>query len=182
MIFYQNLKTILGHEKEIKDYFSKLSNQALIEKVMAGIRKEEIQLETTHLVEYLDDRYPFYLDPMPNLYFTRDPQASIGRGMSINRMYWRARRRESIFMTYILKYHPRFKDADIPVWLDRTSPFNIEGGDELVLSKDVLAIGISERTSAEAIERLARNIFKDGYTTFKKYLRLKYPIVVHLCI
>ena len=39
---------------------------------MAGIRKEEIQLETTHLVEYLDDRYPFYLDPMPNLYFTRD--------------------------------------------------------------------------------------------------------------
>lgn len=174
-ILSESQKTILGHEKEIKDYFSKLSNQALIEKVMAGIRKEEIQLETTHLVEYLDDRYPFYLDPMPNLYFTRDPQASIGRGMSINRMYWRARRRESIFMTYILKYHPRFKDVDIPVWLDRTSPFNIEGGDELVLSKDVLAIGISERTSAEAIERLARNIFKDEYTTFKKVLAIEIP-------
>ena len=174
-ILSESQKTILGHEKEIKDYFSKLSNQALIEKVMAGIRKEEIQLETTHLVEYLDDRYPFYLDPMPNLYFTRDPQASIGRGMSINRMYWRARRRESIFMTYILKYHPRFKDADIPVWFDRTSPFNIEGGDELVLSKDVLAIGISERTSAEAIERLARNIFKDDYTTFKKVLAIEIP-------
>lgn len=96
MIFYQNLKTILGHEKEIKTYLSTLSNQALIETMMSGIRKEDIQLETTHLVEYLDDRYPFYLDPMPNLYFTRDPQASIGRGMSINRMYWRARRRESI--------------------------------------------------------------------------------------
>ena len=41
----------------------------------------------------MDDRYPFYLDPMPNLYFTRDPQASVGRGMTINRMYWRARRR-----------------------------------------------------------------------------------------
>ena len=79
MIFYQNLKTILGHEKEIKTYFSTLSNQALIETMMSGIRKEDIQLETTHLVEYLDDRYPFYLDPMPNLYFTRDPQASIGR-------------------------------------------------------------------------------------------------------
>ena len=83
-------------------------------------------------------------------------------------------------MTYILKYHPRFKDADIPCGLMSTSPFNIEGGDEL--SKEVLAIGISERTSAEAIERLARNIFKDDYTTFKKYLRLKYLIVVHLCI
>lgn len=174
-ILSESQKTILGHEKEIKTYFSTLSNQALIETMMSGIRKEDIQLETTHLVEYLEDRYPFYLDPMPNLYFTRDPQASIGRGMSINRMYWRARRRESIFMTYILKYHPRFKDADIPVWLDRTSPFNIEGGDELVLSKEVLAIGISERTSAEAIERLARNIFKDDYTTFKKVLAIEIP-------
>lgn len=145
-ILTESKKTILGHETEIKEFFSKLSDQELVNKIMAGVRKEEIQLETTHLVEYMDDRYPFYLDPMPNLYFTRDPQASIGRGMTINRMYWRARRRESIFMTYILKHHPRFKDKDVPVWLDRNSPFNIEGGDELVLSKDVLAIGISERT------------------------------------
>ena len=64
-----------------------MSNQALINKIMAGVRKEEIQLESTHLVEYMDDKYPFYLDPMPNLYFTRDPQASIGRGMTVNRMF-----------------------------------------------------------------------------------------------
>ena len=56
---------------------------------MAGVRKEEIKLESTHLVEYMDDKYPFYLDPMPNLYFTRDPQASIGRGITVNRMFWR---------------------------------------------------------------------------------------------
>ena len=55
---------------------------------MAGVRKEEIKLESTHLVEYMDDKYPFYLDPMPNLYFTRDPQASVGRGMTVNRMFW----------------------------------------------------------------------------------------------
>ena len=51
------------------------------------MRKEEIKLESTHLVEYMDDKYPFYLDPMPNLYFTRDPQASVGRGMTVNRMF-----------------------------------------------------------------------------------------------
>ncbi len=174
-ILAESKKTILGHETEIKEFFSKLSDQELVNKIMAGVRKEEIQLETTHLVEYMDDRYPFYLDPMPNLYFTRDPQASIGRGMTINRMYWRARRRESIFMTYILKHHPRFKDKDVPVWLDRNSPFNIEGGDELVLSKDVLAIGISERTSAQAIEKLARNIFKDTNTSFKKIVAIEIP-------
>ena len=174
-ILAESQKTVLGHEAEIKTFFATLSDQELIDKIMAGVRKEEIELKTTHLVEYMDDRYPFYLDPMPNLYFTRDPQASVGRGMTINRMYWRARRRESLFMTYILKYHPRFKDADVPVWLDRNSPFNIEGGDELILSKDALAIGISERTSAQAIERLARNIFKDESTTFKKVIAIEIP-------
>lgn len=174
-ILAESQKTVLGHEAEIKTFLAKLSDQELIDKIMAGVRKEEIELKTTHLVEYMDDRYPFYLDPMPNLYFTRDPQASVGRGMTINRMYWRARRRESLFMTYILKYHPRFKDADVPVWLDRNSPFNIEGGDELILSKEALAIGISERTSAQAIERLARNIFKDESTTFKKVIAIEIP-------
>ncbi|HAR6578759.1 TPA: arginine deiminase [Staphylococcus pseudintermedius] len=174
-ILAESQKTVLGHEKEIKALFKNLSDQELVDKIMAGVRKEEIQLEMNHLVEYMDDRYPFYLDPMPNLYFTRDPQASIGRGMTINRMYWRARRRESIFMTYILAHHPRFKDADVPVWLDRNCPFNIEGGDELILSKEVLAIGISERTSAQAIERLARQILFDDQSTFTKVLALEIP-------
>ncbi|EIQ4000395.1 arginine deiminase [Staphylococcus pseudintermedius] len=174
-ILAESQKTVLGHEKEIKALFKNLSDQELVDKIMAGVRKEEIQIEMNHLVEYMDDRYPFYLDPMPNLYFTRDPQASIGRGMTINRMYWRARRRESIFMTYILAHHPRFKDADVPVWLDRNCPFNIEGGDELILSKEVLAIGISERTSAQAIERLARQILFDDQSTFTKVLAIEIP-------
>ncbi|EIU0282609.1 arginine deiminase [Staphylococcus pseudintermedius] len=174
-ILAESQKTVLGHEKEIKALFKNLSDQELVDKIMAGVRKEEIQLEMNHLVEYMDDRYPFYLDPMPNLYFTRDPQASIGRGMTINRMYWRARRRESIFMTYILAHHPRFKDADVPVWLNRNCPFNIEGGDELILSKEVLAIGISERTSAQAIERLARQILFDDQSTFTKVLAIEIP-------
>ncbi|EGQ3209782.1 arginine deiminase [Staphylococcus pseudintermedius] len=174
-ILAESQKTVLGHEKEIKALFKNLSDQELVDKIMAGVRKEEIQLEMNHLVEYMDDRYPFYLDPMPNLYFTRDPQASIGRGMTINRMYWRARRRESIFMTYILAHHPRFKDADVPVWLDRNCPFNIEGGDELILSKEVLAIGISERTSAQAIELLARQILFDDQSTFTKVLAIEIP-------
>ncbi|HEC2172136.1 TPA: arginine deiminase [Staphylococcus delphini] len=174
-ILAESQKTVLGHEKEIKALFENLSDQELVDKIMAGVRKEEIQLDMNHLVEYMDDRYPFYLDPMPNLYFTRDPQASIGRGMTINRMYWRARRRESIFMTYILAHHPRFKDTDVPVWLDRNCPFNIEGGDELILSKEVLAIGISERTSAQAIERLARQILFDDQSTFTKVLAIEIP-------
>ena len=58
----------------------------------------------------MEDHYPFYLDPMPNLYFTRDPAASVGDGLTINKMREPARRRESLFMEYIIKYHPRFEN------------------------------------------------------------------------
>lgn len=54
-------------------------------------------------------------------------------------------------------------------------PINIEGGDELVLSKDVLAIGVSERTSAQAIEKLARRIFENPQATFKKVVAIEIP-------
>lgn len=165
--------TLLGHEEEVKELFETLNNEDLIEKVMAGVRKEEVRQDHAHLVEYVDDSYPFYMNPIPNLYFTRDPQASVGNGMTVNRMFWPARRRESIFITYILKHHPRFKDADIPVWLDRNSPYNIEGGDELVLSEEVIAIGISERTSAQAIEKLARQIFANPDSKIRKVVAIE---------
>ena len=119
------------------------------------------------------DDYPFYLDPMPNLYFTRDPAASIGDGLTINKMHWPARRRESLFMEYIIKYHPRFADAKLPVWYGRTNKFSLEGGDELVLSKDTLAIGISERSEVNAIEKLASRLLKNS--DFKRVMAIKIP-------
>jgi arginine deiminase len=111
---------------------------------------------------------------MPNLYFTRDPAASIGNGLSINKMREPARRRESLFMQYIIKHHPRFAGHDVPVWLDRDFGFSIEGGDELVLSDEVVAIGISARTSARATEKLALNLFKKQ-DSIKKVVAVEIP-------
>jgi arginine deiminase len=111
---------------------------------------------------------------MPNLYFTRDPAASIGNGLSINRMCEPARHRESLFIKYIITHHPRFAVHNVPVWLDRSSPSPIEGGDELILSDEVIAIGVSSRTSARAIEKLAINLFKSN-TSFKKVLAIEIP-------
>ncbi|MBN6186871.1 arginine deiminase [Aneurinibacillus sp. BA2021] len=159
----------------LKEYLLSLSNEKLIETVMAGIRKNEIQEEKkTHLHEIMEDKYPFYLDPMPNLYFTRDPAAVIGDGISINRMSRGARRRESLFMDYIMKYHPRFAAHTIPRWFNRDSRFSIEGGDQLVLSKEVLAIGVSDRSTAQAIERLALNLFAEQQQC-KKVVAIEIP-------
>ncbi|KTE93958.1 arginine deiminase, partial [Staphylococcus aureus] len=74
----ESKKTILGHKKEIKALFATLSNQDLVEKIRSGVRREEINPKCTHLVVFMDDKYPFYLEPMPILYFTRVPQTSIG--------------------------------------------------------------------------------------------------------
>ena len=109
----------------------------------------------------VESDYPFVIDPMPNLYFTRDPFATMGHGVSLNHMYSVTRQRETIFGEYVFKFHPRFSE-NVPHVYNRYEDTRIEGGDELVLSKDVLAIGISERTDAASIEKLAKNIFKEG--------------------
>lgn len=159
----------------LKEYLLSFSNEELIQKIMGGVRKNEIETsKKTHLYELMEDHYPFYLDPMPNLYFTRDPAASIGDGLTINKMREPARRRESLFMEYIIKHHPRFASHDVPVWLDRDYKFPIEGGDELILNEETIAIGVSARTSAKAIERLAKNLFS-RQNKIKKVVAIEIP-------
>lgn len=154
--------------KLLKDFFVQLPEKEMIDKIIAGTRKKEIGLS-----EEADD-YPFIMEPMPNLYFTRDPFASIGSGITLNSMKNHIRRRETIFAKYIFKYHPQFKNSKIPLWYNRDEEFSIEGGDELVLSKDVLAIGHSERTSVEAIKKIARNLF-EANESFKTVLMFDIP-------
>lgn len=159
----------------LNEYLLSFDTEDMVKKIMAGVRKSEIdKSKKTRLYEMSEDHYPFYLDPMPNLVFTRDPAATIGDGLTINRMREPARRRESLFMDYIIKYHPRFAGHDIPIWFNRDFAHPMEGGDELVLSKDTISIGISERTAAKAIERFALNLFKQQ-TQFKRVVAVEIP-------
>ena len=156
------------------NYLQELPTKEMVKTVIARIRKSAIHNSTPSLADLAEDPdYPFYLDPMPNVYFTRDQQAAIGSGMTINRMTFRARRRESLFMETILKNHPDFKNATIPVWRDRYHHGRLEGGDELVLNNHVLAVGISQRTSATAITDLAHNLF--GHSSYDTILAIKIP-------
>jgi arginine deiminase len=149
--------------KEVTDYFMSCDNdRELIDKTMAGLAKNELELPNTQsLAGTVDDQYPFLIDPMPNLYFTRDPFATIGNGVSLNRMYSETRRRETLYGKYIFAHHPMFQQNPPHMLYDRAQPTRIEGGDELVLSKHVLAIGISQRTDAASIEQLARKVFEN---------------------
>jgi arginine deiminase len=111
---------------------------------------------------------------MPNLYFTRDPYAVIGNGVSLNKMRTLTRRRETIFAKYIFKHHPAVKQHQVPLWYDREDPYAIEGGDELILSEKVIAIGVSQRTDAAAIDLIAKRIFNAGQS-FETILAFDIP-------
>lgn len=152
----------------LKNYLLSMTPKDMIDTIIAGVRKKDIGLKESF------DEYTFILDPMPNLYFTRDPFTCLGKGIALSSMKKSIRRRESIFGQYIFKYHPSFKDSNIPIYYDSQNPLNIEGGDQLVLSKDVLAMGYSERTDKNGIISAAKNIFKSG-DTFKKVLIFDLP-------
>ena len=153
------------------------SNRKLVLKTMEGINIKEVVLEKAKkgksLVDMIEPDSQFIVDPMPNLYFTRDNFASVGNGITLHKMYSETRSRETIYAEYIFNYHPDYKD--VPKYYDRYNEYNIEGGDILNLNDKVLAIGISQRTSANAIEMLAKNIFKDPTSTIETILAFDIP-------
>ena len=148
-------------------------NKALILKTIAGIKKTDIPSYSVRtLTDHVED-YLFIADPMPNLYFQRDPFASIGNGVSLNKMYSVTRSRETIFGEYIFRYHPEYKKT--PLYYSRNEEVNIEGGDIMVLNNHVLIVGVSQRTTPEAVERLAKNLFFNNDTDFDTVLAFTIP-------
>jgi len=132
------------------------------------------KLATSSLIgAAIDDESLFVLPPLPNTLFTRDSSCWIYGGVSINPMYWPARRREAYNMAAIYRAHPRFKDAAFKYWypeLGEDEKFQVEdfgeasleGGDVEIIGKGTVAIGMSERTTGRMIEQIAKALFADG--------------------
>ncbi len=162
-------------KKALTDYLKALDYKAMVEKMIEGIRTHDITLKKpVSIMDLLEDEYPFFTDPMPNILFQRDPFATIGGGVAINKMNTETRQRETIFSYYMWKYHPRFEHENIPYYYTRDKEYSIEGGDILVLNDETLAIGISKRTDPRAIEQLARKLFTE-HEKFKTILAFNIP-------
>ncbi|MBQ9239684.1 MAG: arginine deiminase [Treponema sp.] len=170
-----NIKTKKWQEK-LHDYLLKNYNgKDLVLKTMEGITLKEMgDVATYSLEDMLASPDDLIVDPMPNLYFTRDPFASVGTGVFIHKMRFPTRCRETIYSEYIFKYHPDYKD--VPLYYERNGHANIEGGDVLNLTEDTLAIGISQRTSPDAIEAVARNLFKNPDAKIRTILAFDIPV------
>jgi arginine deiminase len=147
-------------------------SRELVDLLIAGIRNNKknfpLKLPTAPSHDQL-----MILDPMPNLYFSRDPFSFIGTGVSLSSMYTKVRQRETLLGDYIFRYHPDYNHLSLHY--DRNAPYPLEGGDILVLSDRVIAVGISERTNIKAIQLLAENILSEE-TGFKYVLAIKIPV------
>ncbi|WP_031512895.1 arginine deiminase [Streptomyces sp. NRRL F-5123] len=153
--------------EHLRAAFDELTTPELTEALVGGMTKREFLARHEepvsvrfHALE-LDD---FLLAPLPNHIFTRDTSAWVYDGVSINAMRWPARQRETVHFEAIYRYHPLFEGGRFHVWSEGQSayPSTIEGGDVLVLGSGAVLIGMSERTTPQAVEMLARRMFAAG--------------------
>jgi arginine deiminase len=161
----------------LKEFLKEKSPNNVAEIAIAGLALNEIKIKKSMmgLAEYIYQDNYFYIKPLPNLYFTRDPGAMIDGGLMISSMKTAVRRPETLILKYIYKYHEIFRKNNVPSWYDDSYPHSIEGGDVLILSEKVIAVGCSERTTPQAIEQLAHNLFEKG-SSVEKILVVQIPI------
>ncbi len=163
-----------GVREAIYDYMIKLPPEEMVSRLIAGVKRTDIEYnEEKSLADFIASAYPFYVDPMPNLYFTRDPGACVGNGLNVHHMSTKTRRREALLLKYMFMYNRDFAPEGSQLWYDYDHEYSIEGGDVLVLNAETVAIGLSQRTTAAAIERFAENMLNKS--AFKRVLVFNIP-------
>jgi arginine deiminase len=151
----------------LRECFDAMDVDTLTEHLVGGITKRELLEripEPRSIALRVLDTDDFVLEPLPNHLYTRDTSAWIHGGVAINSMRKKARVRETVHYEAVYRWHPKFAGADYQVWSEGSSNgvATTEGGDMLVLGGGAVLIGISERTTAAGVERLAQRLFAGG--------------------
>ena len=158
---YKESKKLLESIKDTKEF---------VLKTMSGITLKELGIKNDRVI--YNQKYTA-VNPMPNLYFTRDPFSSIAEGVSINSMYSVTRSRETIYADYIFNYHKDYKGTKN--FYGRGKDYHIEGGDILNINENLLMIGISQRTELDAIRVLAKNVLEDQDNDINEIIGVNIP-------
>ncbi|MCZ7416051.1 MULTISPECIES: arginine deiminase [unclassified Streptomyces] len=147
--------------------YDELSSAELARVLIGGETKREFlerHVEPMSVRFHVMDMDDFLLSPLPNHLFARDTSAWIYDGVAINAMRWRARQRETAHFEAVYQHHPLFAGSDFHFWSrgESTHPSTIEGGDVLVIGNGAVLVGMSERTTPQAVEMLAKVLFEAG--------------------
>ncbi|MCH4874048.1 MULTISPECIES: arginine deiminase [Pseudomonas] len=159
----------VGLVNEVKSWLKSLEPRKAAEYLIGGVSADDLPDsfggKTIQMFRDVLGHTSFILPPLPNTQFTRDTTCWIYGGVTLNPMYWPARRQETLLTTAIYKFHPEFTNADFQIWYgDPTVDHgnaSLEGGDVMPIGKGVVLIGMGERTSRQAIGQLAQNLFQN---------------------
>src|SRR5579871_542043 len=159
----------LGLVDEIRSYLEGLDSRKLAETLLGGLSTEDFPEthggEMLKLVKDAAGVTEYLLPPLPNTLYTRDTSCWIYGGVTLNALYWPARHEEPILTTAIYKFHPDFAGKVNVWWGDPTKDHGLatfEGGDVMPIGKGNVLIGMSERTSRQAISQVAASLFENG--------------------
>jgi arginine deiminase len=164
---------------DVRALLSALKPDQLAAHLIGGLTVAEAQLDvaavagTSLIGAALDDPGTFVLPPLPNTLFTRDSSCWIYGGVTVNPMFWPARRREAYNVAAIYRAHPMFAEADFAFWYPAEGPdgrlettdfglASLEGGDVMPIGNGAVLIGMSERSQARMIEQVAKALFAAG--------------------
>lgn len=181
--FIEDLRRLVDLPDRTCNLLRDMPPREVAQRTITGIPWDDARLAT-----HWQKEFDYRLRPVPNLLFMRDPAAVLGHGYNINFMATWAREREPLILSYVFRHHPRLRHvAEGDRFYDQVTPLlrgdiqmpqSLEGGDTLVLSDKVIAVGCSERTSADAINLLAENLrsaFRRGASSFEYLMMVLMP-------
>ncbi|CAB3801050.1 Arginine deiminase [Paraburkholderia ultramafica] len=159
-----------GLAGEVRSWLDSLEPRRLAEFLIGGVTVEDIpdsgHSNTLKLFREYLGYASFVVPPLPNSVFTRDTTCWIYGGVTLNPLYWPARRQETLLAAAIYRFHPDFANAKFETWYGDPDVDHglstLEGGDVMPVGKSVLLVGMGERTSRQAIGELAQALFSKG--------------------
>ena len=157
----------LVFSQELRSWLNEMDAAELATYLIGGLLVRELPADFKSFAKLIAEPADFVLVPLPNHLFTRDTSCWIYNGVSLNTMYWPARRQETMNIATIYKFHPDFKNGDFEIWYGEDvdqdhGNARIEGGDVMPIGNKTVLIGMGERTTRQAIGQLASNLFAQG--------------------
>lgn len=161
----------IGLVAATREFLDELDSASLARYLIGGLGLHDLPTDLHpmlgSLAQYTKGAREYLLPPLPNTLFTRDTTCWIYGGLTLNPLYWPARHGETLLMKAIYLFHPDFVGSKV-WWGDPEQDWaqaSLEGGDVMPVGNGIVLIGMSERSSRQAITQVAKALFDEGAAT-----------------
>jgi arginine deiminase len=163
----------LGLVDDVRAFLESLESRTLAEYLIGGLAASDLPDDFRpsgyiKLAREHTGARDYLMPPLPNTLYARDTTCWIYGGVTLNPLYWPARHDETLLMKALYRFHPEFAGQVDVWWGDPELDWGLatlEGGDVMPAGNGVVLIGMSERSSRQAISQVAASLFAAGAAT-----------------